>query len=192
LTISGREFPGKFDLFEIGVSYMDITLLQNLFSVLSLIVAIFACILACIIPKRIMLNQLYTDLIAEYRSPEIGLAIISIVDFFRNNCNLQVSKIGEEYSKRYEIEFSNESKFKINETIHFKRRLLAQWYWQLENCVSKCTIPLWKVSKKQFENDFPNNETNLLKIIYYMNKEVDNNGHSVIPSAIQKIPHKGF
>ena len=69
--------------------------------------------------------------IAEYRNHEIGLAIISIVDFFIIDCDSQISKIEEEYDKRYDTEFNKESKLEINQTIHFKRRLLAQWYMVL-------------------------------------------------------------
>ncbi|WP_461247987.1 hypothetical protein, partial [Treponema sp. R6D11] len=55
---------------------MDQDCLQTLFSGLSLIIAFFAFLLACIIPNRIMINQLYTGLIAEYRTHEMGLAIL--------------------------------------------------------------------------------------------------------------------
>jgi hypothetical protein len=155
---------------------MNYTCLQTLFSGLALIVAIAAMFVACIIPKRIMLYQLYADLIAEYRSHDIGEAVFSVVDFYKTKCIIgEIDEIGDNYYKIYKSDFENKNKKNIRETLHFQRRILAQLYWQLDNCVSNHNLTLFKVSKKQFENDFPNNETNLLKIIYYMNKEVDKN-----------------
>jgi hypothetical protein len=126
-----------------------------------------------------MYHHLYTGLIAEYRSHEFGIAITSIIDFFVDDCKKHLNKVRDEYKKRYEDEFNvkKNKKLEKNKTLHFQRRLMSQWYWQLKNCVSKCSFPFpaYKVSQNQFNSDFPNNEANLLKIIIEMNEEVENN-----------------
>jgi hypothetical protein len=73
----------------------------NIFTILSFIVAVFAVIAAFFIPRKIMVNQIYADLLKEYRSAEMGEAIMGLIDFYILDCHRNVSLIEQEYKKIY-------------------------------------------------------------------------------------------
>ena len=73
----------------------------DIVSALSLLIAGFATFY---IPEKMMNNQLYAGLITEYREPEIGEAVIAVIDFYTKDCNSDITKIEDEYLKRYKKE----------------------------------------------------------------------------------------
>jgi len=166
----------------------------NIVSALSLLIAGFATFY---IPEKMMNNQIYADLISEYRKPEIGEAIIAVIDFYTKDCNSDITKIEDEYLKRYEKEVApldkekrinhyiqeseagdiNRQDTKCNNkefknTLHFQRRLLSQYYYQLaalryEGC------RLTRLSQEKVREDFTTREAKLLRLLVEMNKAAE-------------------
>lgn len=89
----------------------------NISSIVQCILAFFACVLAYIIPKRIMWEQTYSSLISDYRSTEFGAAYQGVIEFFVKECNSS-SNIGDiktAYQQRfildmYEIDSNTKGK----------------------------------------------------------------------------------
>lgn len=149
------------------------------------------------IPEKMMNNQLYAGLITEYREPEIGEAVIAVIDFYTNDCNSDITRIEDEYLKRYEKEVApldkekrinhyiqeseavdiNRQDTKCNNkefknTLHFQRRLLSQYYYQLaalryEGC------RLTRLSQEKVREDFTAREAKLLRLLIEMNKAAE-------------------
>ena len=63
-------------------------------SELSFFVTLFATFY---IPEKMMNNQLYAGLITEYREPEIGEAVIAVIDFYTTDCKSDVEMIEKKY-----------------------------------------------------------------------------------------------
>jgi hypothetical protein len=140
----------------------------NIFTILSFIVAVFAVIAAFFIPRKIMVNQIYADLLKEYRSTEMGEAIMGLIDFYIIDCHRNVSLIEQEYKKIFNEEIDigedrRKKKVNLKETLHFKRRLLWQYYWQLSTLRSYCLFV--RLSKKRLKNDFTESESQVIAIL---------------------------
>lgn len=130
------------------------------------IIAVFAAIY---IPRKIAWEQFYNDLIKEYRSIEFGRAMQNIIQFYVNTCHSDVSRIKEEYENRFRIEIENKP-FALENSLHFDRRLLAQFFIDLE----KCARTHWYyIGKKRVQRDFTKGTRNLLAILYFMGEALD-------------------
>ena len=151
----------------------------NIVSALSLLIAVFA---TWYIPKKMMNNQIYADLISEYRKPEIGEAIIAVIDFYTKDCKSDITKIEGEYLKRYKKEVAplsdnqkkkkNRCKDKIENSLHFQRRLLSQYYYQLAALRYQGG---WftRLAKEKVREDFTAREAKLLRLLIEMNKAAE-------------------
>lgn len=107
-------------------SWTDITAL--ILSFLAFIVAIF-------IPEKIKWEQTYSTLLAEYKSYDFAAAVQGVVDFFTERCNKDVTKIKTEYEnliKEYSIKLNNGNPISNEQNLHFQRRLLTTFFWQLK------------------------------------------------------------
>lgn len=142
---------------------------KNIISIITLIISIIAIIVAIKIPKKIMWFQLYTSLSAEYRSHAYAQAVKSITDFFVDECKNDLTKIKDEYSQRFDSDFQNKE-LTPEKILHFQRRLLSQYYFQLDECISNC-----KSISNLIKTEYTSAEVNLVKILYYMNKAVNEN-----------------
>ena len=152
---------------------------DNIVSALSLLIAGFATFY---IPEKMMNNQIYADLISEYRKPEIGEAIIAVIDFYTKDCNSDITKIEDEYLKRYKKEVAplldsqkkeeNRCEDKIENSLHFQRRLLSQYYYQLAALRYQGG---WftRLAKEKVREDFTAREAKLLSLLSYMNKAAE-------------------
>ena len=140
---------------------------EALLSLANLGVAILA---ALYIPKKMMNNQIYADIISEYRSPAIGQAIISVIAFYTNDCNSDVEMIEKKYFERYETDKQNG---KYENSLHFQRRLLSQYYYQLA-ALRYQGGRFTRLSKKKVREDFTAREAKLLSLLSYMNKAAEN------------------
>jgi hypothetical protein len=140
--------------------------IADICAILGFVVAICATFY---IPQRIMINQVYEDLMSQYRSAEMGIAIASIFWFYVHVCKRNVSLIKSEYVKIYyeqtEPKLSKGSD-ELKNTLHFQRRLVEQWYWQLATL--RYDYRIGKITKQKLQKDFTASETKLLAIIYYM------------------------
>jgi hypothetical protein len=140
-------------------------------SILSLVTACIALCAAWIIPQIIMLNQQYAELVAAYRSTEMGTAIYSIFDFYKNICKSE-DKIYDFYttqSKKDFEDFYKNKNFDLSKTLHFKRRLVDQYFWLVGDLVFG-ESRLIRLPKRKLRDWFTENESNLINIILRMNE----------------------
>lgn len=146
---------------------------SEILSLIQSIIAIIACILAIYIPKKISWEQRYSQLLADYRGYDFGAAVLGITIFFNKSCNNDINKIEKKYREIYHAQFKNQwnpdkdnykPEVPNDQNLHFQRRLLTQFYWDLDQCATSHFI-----SKKRIQRDFTTKEANLLKILYYMN-----------------------
>lgn len=153
-----------------------IDILQMILSVLTLLVAIY-------IPEKIKWEQIYSGLLSDYRGYDVGAAIQGVIDFFVDRCNKNVEEIPYRYK---DIIKSQKIKNPSNEkNLHFQRRLLAQFYWQLYECVKSPFIGKRRV-KKDF---FSKKEANLMRILYYMDKAIDEDESGILYKDISSFEH---
>ena len=148
----------------------------NLFSSVSEILTVgisaFALFVAAYIPRRIMINQIYADLLASYRSPEMGAAILAVFHFYTEDCKRNVSNIAAEYKKKYEkqikdkLQDKKEDEIDFSKTLHFQRRLVAQFYFHMASL--RYDHRFVRLPARYMKIWFTPGETNLLGIILHM------------------------
>lgn len=136
---------------------------------LAVVVSSIALFVAYRIPRLIMARQIYADLTKEYRSAEMGAAILAIFHFYTWDCENNVNAIADKYKEKYEEQI--EGPLKRNEsinyadTLHFQRRLVAQFYADMANlCYEE------RPSTKQMRKWLTPNEKTLRAIILHMAK----------------------
>ena len=148
------------------------TMIQTIFSVLGFFVAVF-------IPVWIMHNQRYENLLQNYLSADFVAAIKGIVDFFKNDCNSDVTQIAAAYKKRFEDDFKKSEKDSNDKSkctkepsqiLHFQRSMLNNFFWGLSSCAKSSLFLRHKI-----KNEFSRNEAYICKILIHMNFEVDSN-----------------
>ena len=122
--------------------------------------------------KKQFLSQEWSTLMAEYRSPQFGEAVKSITDFFVNDCQKELKRVEKEYIEIFEKEQKKIKRgtMKSEDCLHFKRRLLAQYYYQVWYCI-KIGETFGDLSgSTELEHFFNKNEMNLIAIVHSMNK----------------------
>ncbi len=132
---------------------------------ITIFLSIFTLIATIWIPHKIKWEQLYQQLLSEYRSHEFGVAIMEIGKFFHNECGNDVENIPGKYAERFSKEVSNEFDKETEHVLHYQRRLLTQFYYQLDLCAKSIFI-----GKRRVQRDFSSKESDLLKIVFYMNE----------------------
>lgn len=139
--------------------------------VLSIIIAaitLFVAVLTYRAAIRIAFVQQWNTLVAEYRSHAFGAALKAVSDFFVNECNGKIHEVSYAYANH------KEKKKKVDKTLNFQRRMLAQFYWQFDVLVDSCFCARGWVKKY-----FNKNEMNLMAIVYNMNLAEDKNYSSL-------------
>lgn len=162
------------------------TVIQTICSVLSIFIACLTLVVTWIIPKKIAWNQMYSNLISEYRSYDFAIAVQGIIEFFAIDCKSDTSKIKEKYKERFlkeiygiENRVNNideiRSKHNIHllendsdKTLHFQRRLLTQFYADLNDCLKTSFV-----APKKMLKDFTKSEANIIRILYLINEVID-------------------
>lgn len=142
--------------------------LSEVLSIVQIVFSIIACILAIWIPKKIAWEQLYSSLIIDYYSCNFGAVIMGILRFFNKDCNNDIEKIAEKYCNQVKELFKEKSsvcKISNDQNLYYQRRLLTQFYYQLDLCAKSPFI-----RKKRIQRDFSSKEANLLKVLFYMNE----------------------
>lgn len=161
---------------------------EEVMTLIQTICSVLAVILAWYIPKKIKWDQFYSNLISEYRSYDFAIAVQSVVEFFTLDCDSDVTKIPEKYKERFmkeiygiqesfpetlddlkEIDKKNLLQKDSDKTLHFQRRLLTQFYWELNSCLKSSFV-----GRRHVKKDFTKSESKIIKILYYMNEAVDN------------------
>lgn len=134
--------------------------------IIQCILSATSIVVAYLIPKRIMWQQKYENLLSEYRGYDYAAAVQGIVEFFTIDCKNDSNKIKDMYEKRFIKEIygndflkkgkSNEEILKElkeqvsltgkqtlsenNKTLHFQRRILAQFFCDLDICARSIFI----------------------------------------------------
>lgn len=152
---------------------------QNNFAVLQLIISIFfglaTLFVTIYIPRKIMINQLFANLIADYRKSEMGEAILAIFHFYVTMCDQDIYVINEKYREMYNYQIGkyilNNNYQDFSHTLHFQRRLVAQFYYSMA-MVYFAKFP--GLSKKYKNIWFTMSEQKLIGIILHMAKPARN------------------
>ena len=171
---------------------------EKMIGIIQTILAFIGCVIAWFIPKRIMWEQTYSSLLSDYRSYDFGIAVQGIVEFFAVDCNYDVTTIKEAYERRFVRAVSDLSldsdlngmfsletvreKLKgrnpaeIREKspdlcLHYQRRLLAQFYYQLDLCARSPFI-----GKRRVCRDFTTREADIVRLLYLMGSAVNESG----------------
>jgi hypothetical protein len=140
----------------------------NPLDAIGIVFSFSALVFAFLIPRRIMVNQLYSELLHEYRGTEMGAAIWAIFYFFTHDCKNDVSNIRSEYIDKYKKQIENRDSEKIDpaKTLHFQRRLLSQFYYDMAALRYEHRFP--GLPKRKLKDWFTPNEVKLLSILLYM------------------------
>ena len=164
---------------------------EKMIGIIQTILAFASCVIAWFIPKRIMWEQTYSSLMSDYRSYDFGIAVQGIVEFFAIDCKSDVKNIRKEYERRfvrdiYDLDlhgtFSLETvreKLKGRNPaeicekspdlcLHYQRRLLAQFYYQLDLCARSPFI-----GKRRVRRDFTSREADIVRLLYLMGSAAD-------------------
>ena len=134
----------------------------------SILLSLFAICLAWLIPKRIMWEQTYSALITDYRSYDFAVAVQGIVEFFVNQCKSNPENIRSEYEGQFKKDIENLNQKSPKLCLHYQRRLLAQFFYQLDLCAHSPFIGKHRVCR-----DFTKGEANLVRILFLMDKVID-------------------
>lgn len=93
----------------------------------------------------------------------------NVIQFYTKNCHCDVSKIKEEYEKCFKREIE-ECVIVSEQSLHYDRRLLAQFFLDLE----KCADTRWYyIGRKRVIRDFTTGTQKLVEILYFMDKAVE-------------------
>lgn len=163
--------------------------------IIQCILSFAALIVAWIIPKRIMWEQTYATLGYDYRSYDYAAAVQGITEFFVIDCQSKPENIREMYEKRFLKEVygkkanvlcgkkTNEEIFKDIKTnnfisdvssndnskiLHFQRRLLGQFFADLDLCARSPFI-----GKRRVARDYTKRESDLIRILILIDNAID-------------------
>lgn len=144
---------------------------DNPLDLIQVALAAVACVLAWLIPKRIMWEQTYSSLMSDYRSYDFGVAVQGIVEFFAVDCKSDVENIRREYERRFGEDIGKIREKSPELCLHYQRRLLAQFFYQLDLCARS---PF--VGKRRVRRDFTSREADIARLLYLMGRAVDESG----------------
>lgn len=141
--------------------------MKNFFS--NNIVSILALFATIYIPRKLSWEQFYNSLITEYRSVAFGKAMQNVIQFYTKTCNCDVSRIKEEYEKRFKKEIEDCESIS-EQSLHYDRRLLAQFFLDLEKCAN---TRWYYIGRKRVVRDFTTGTRKFVEILYFMDKAVE-------------------
>lgn len=136
--------------------------------IIQIALSVIACVFAWFIPKRIMWEQTYSSLLSDYRSYDFGIAVQGIVEFFAVDCKYDVKNIKEAYERRFREDIKEIREKSPDLCLHYQRRLLAQFYYQLDLCARTPFI-----GKRRVRRDFTSREANIVRLLYLMGRAGD-------------------
>lgn len=151
---------------------MEDFLIFQLKGIISIVISVATLVFTICIPLQIMKFQRYTNLMATYESFEFAHAFQCVIDFFYKDCDCDVERIPEEYKKCFVADFKKlnyeKENFDITNVLHYQRRLLNDYFLELEMCRESSWI-----LKNKIRKDWTTSEAYVCKILVYMNKAVD-------------------
>ena len=154
--------------------------------IISVIIAFITLIVTISIPWQIMKFQRYTNLTAMYMNSEYGYAFQQVIEFFHDACGCDVERIPEEYIKRYNSDFEKLKNNKITseDVLHFQRRQLSIYFYELECCRASD----WRL-RRMVKKDWTVSESYVLRILICMNQVVEEKiKKDISPVKHQHIP----
>lgn len=141
---------------------------KTFMDIVQTVTCVITMIFTILIPVFIMNFTNYTNLTIKYMDAEIGQAIQAVVDFFYDDCNCDVSLINQMYLHRY---YADKNLDGNKPTLHNQRRLLTDFYCELEMC-RKSSLLL----KHKIKRDWTSKEAWIIKILIHMNNAVQEEG----------------
>jgi hypothetical protein len=135
-----------------------------------MILAIFIAIIAAfIIPKKILINQIFAGLIQEYRLNTMGIAIKRLRDFYEYDCNRSTDckVIIDKYCNICNKEFKKNSPESWGNTLHFQRRIVSQFFQHIGNLHYKHNFII-RISMNKFKEYFSQNNLDIIQILYIL------------------------
>lgn len=167
---------------------------NELLTLLGVIISFITLIMAIRIPRKIMLDQQFASLTEQYRSTEMGFAIHSLFHFYEKDCENNPDNIKERYKDRFHAEVrtpleSNDKNIDPVKTLHFQRRLIAYFYWDLARLYFESRFP--KLTKKQLLKMVGENERQLISLVLHMseaNKECFAKYDNLIEPKDDEVP----
>lgn len=167
---------------------------SDIMAIAQVFLGILAIVVAWFIPRKIEWAQLYSQLLSDYYKSEFGAAVMGLVFFFYKDCKRDVKNIKNEYVNRFKETFENQidekqsgNEYKIpnEQNLHYQRRLLTQFYYQLDLCSRSFFI-----GKRKIQKDFTSKEASLLKILYFMNEATSSPEIFMDISTDEQIPKR--
>jgi hypothetical protein len=144
-----------------------ITLIFTIVStLLLLLIAIFG-------PRKILIRQIYSDLLREYRTPEIGSAIYKLIEFYEVDCESDESRIVAKYRQRFEREMGKGGEIGIDQyenSLHFHRRILSQYFRNVADLRYSGSC-LTRIRKGEVCDFFTSNESKLMNLLYLIDSK---------------------
>ena len=138
---------------------------------LALLIPFFALLAAIYIPKKILFNQQFASLTEQYRSTEMGFAIHSLFSFYVNDCGNNPDNIYKKYIERFNREIKEPlakyEKIDPSKILHFQRRLVAYFYWDLSRLYFESRPGL---KKKQLAQMVEAKERKLISLVLQMSE----------------------
>lgn len=168
--------------------------ISDIMAIAQVFLGILAIVVAWFIPRKIEWAQLYSQLLSDYYKSEFGAAVMGLVFFFYKDCKRDVKNIKNEYVNRFKETFENQidekqsgNEYKIpnEQNLHYQRRLLTQFYYQLDLCSRSFFI-----GKRKIQKDFTSKEASLLKILYFMNEATSSPEIFMDISTDEQIPKR--
>lgn len=170
---------------------------QALLTLIGIAISFATLIAAFYIPRKIMVDQQFSSLTAQYRSTEMGFAIYCLFYFYKNDCQDNPEKIREEYIKRFNKEISdhmpNGGKIKPSKTLQFQRRLVAYFYWDLAKLYFESRFP--SLGRKKLAQMIEPNERQLISLVLQMsevNAECFEKCENIIDPPDEDVPMNQF
>ena len=131
-----------------------------------------AIVIAIYVPKKITLDQQFASLTEQYRSTEMGYAIYSLFSFYVNDCGNNPDNIHKKYVERFNREIKEPpargEKIDPSKTLHFQRRLVAYFFWDLSRLYFESFFPSLK--KKQLVKMVEAKERQLINLVLQMSE----------------------
>jgi hypothetical protein len=100
-----------------------------------MLLSIGTLLVALYIPRKIMVDQTFSSLVMQYRSPEMGLAILSISNFYVNECKNTPDLIEEVYI--YNTDFGRKQPFFKLESNNLKEKYTNIRSLEFIDCLGK-------------------------------------------------------
>ena len=135
----------------------------------SIVIAIFTLVVTISIPVQIMKFQRYLSLMPIYMGFDVANAFMSVINFFHDDCDCDVGRIPEEYKKRFKYDFDEKNNVPLEKILHYQRRLLNDYFFELESCRKSSWI-----LRRKIEKEWTSSEAWVVKILIFMNAAVDN------------------